>query len=300
VNWRGPVYLSLAAAIWGGMYVVTRQVLVVISVPMLLEIRFVLAGVVLGVLAWARHEGHVAPRDLVRLAGLGLVGFTGSIGLQFIGTYDAGAAMGSLVTASAPALIVGLAAWWLKERVTGTQIAGLAAAVVGLVVLVGIPAAPPGPRTAIGNAALVGAAVTWAVYTVQGRMLTRRYSALSVTAWVSWFGVLFTMPWWVLTPHHYAWVSHPAVWAAIGYVGLVSTAGAFFLWNLGFMYIDASRGALFMFVQPVVGTLLAWTLLGEPLSWSLLAGGVLIAVGLGLSSREPVARPQDLPDGECP
>ena len=39
------------------------------------------------------------------------------------------------------------------------------------------------------------------------------------------------------------------------YLGIVSTAGAFFLWNKGLELLDASIGSLFFF-QPIVGSLL--------------------------------------------
>lgn len=41
------------------------------------------------------------------------------------------------------------------------------------------------------------------------------------------------------------------------YLGIVSTAGAFFLWNKGLELIDASIGSLFFFFQPIVDHYLA-------------------------------------------
>ncbi|MEM5635790.1 EamA family transporter [Bacillus toyonensis] len=36
------------------------------------------------------------------------------------------------------------------------------------------------------------------------------------------------------------------------YLGVISTAGAFFLWNKGLELMDASIGSLFFFFQPIV------------------------------------------------
>ena len=61
-----------------------------------------------------------------------------------------------------------------------------------------------------------------------------------------------------------AWRPFPsAVWWGILYLGVVSTALAFYLWNKGFTLLDASTGSLFFFAQPVVGAVLGWLLLGE-------------------------------------
>ncbi len=50
------------------------------------------------------------------------------------------------------------------------------------------------------------------------------------------------------------------------YLGVISTAGAFFLWNKGLELMDASIGSLFFFFQPIVGSLLGWLLLNETLN----------------------------------
>ena len=47
--------------------------------------------------------------------------------------------------------------------------------------------------------------------------------------------------------------------------------------------MDASIGGLFMFFQPIVGTLLGWLLLDEPVTEYFGIGFVLIAVGVILA-----------------
>ena len=63
-------------------------------------------------------------------------------------------------------------------------------------------------------------------------------------------------------------IEHMNMYVLLGvlYLGIVSTAGAFFLWNKGLELMDASIGSLFFFFQPIVGSLLGWFLLNETLS----------------------------------
>jgi len=78
----------------------------------------------------------------------------------------------------------------------------------------------------------------------------------------------------------------PAVWWGTLYLGVVSTALAFYLWNKGFTLMDAATGSLFFFAQPVVGAVLGWLLLGESLTARFLLGtGVIIAGGV-LATRQ--------------
>ena len=66
------------------------------------------------------------------------------------------------------------------------------------------------------------------------------------------------------------------------YLGIVSTAGAFFLWNKGLELLDASIGSLFFFFQPIVGSLLGWLLLNETLNSNFLLVVFLLYVAFSL------------------
>ena len=72
------------------------------------------------------------------------------------------------------------------------------------------------------------------------------------------------------------------------YLGIVSTAGAFFLWNKGLDLMDASIGSLFFFFQPIVGSLLGWLLLNETLNsnFSLVVFSLYVAFSLLLLKRK--------------
>ena len=63
-------------------------------------------------------------------------------------------------------------------------------------------------------------------------------------------------------------IEHMNLYVVLGvlYLGIVSTAGAFFLWNKGLELMDASIGSLFFFFQPIVGSFLGWLLLNETLN----------------------------------
>jgi drug/metabolite transporter (DMT)-like permease len=73
--------------------------------------------------------------------------------------------------------------------------------------------------------------------------------------------------------------------AGVLYLGVISTAVAFYLWNRGFELLDANTASLCFFAQPVVGAVLGALLLHEPLSLGFFAGGALILLGALVSSR---------------
>src|SRR5436305_1050026 len=121
---RGAIYGLTAAAIWGGMYVVSERVLVVIPAFTLLTIRLVIGILILGMML-GRHM--ILPRrDILRLLAVGIIGFGISLGMQFVGTHDASALNGSVVTSASPAFILFFAWWLLHETLTPTRIVSVA------------------------------------------------------------------------------------------------------------------------------------------------------------------------------
>lgn len=283
----GALYLTLAAAIWGGTYVVSKVVMESIPPMTLVVIRYVIAFIVLwAVLRLAGGGDKVARKDWGKLARYGLVGYTISIGAQFIGTHLSTAHMGSVITSASPAVIALFAAWMLKEKMTWRKLVSLVVATLGVLIVIGADLGGES-GTLAGNLFLVVAALTWGLYTVLGKALTNCYSALTISFWATMFGVLFTLP---LSAGELAWQGFVmptslGVWLGVLFLGIVSTAVAFFLWAKGFAMMEAGTAALFFFVQPVCGSLLGWWLLGEHLSLSFLIGSVLIVASVAFSLR---------------
>jgi len=286
----GAICLSLAAAIWGGVYVVSKVVLDVIPPFTLLEIRFLIALLVLGAFVVARKE-YAEKRDFPLLMLIAFVGITISIGAQFLGTKLSTAHMGALITSASPAFIAVFAVWLLKEKLNLYQIGGIVLATIGVLVVVGLPDQHEGGSTMAGNLILLVAALSWGLYTVLSKKATTRYSSLTVTTYVALFGLIFSFPvmLWELSVTPVNWDLTWQTWAGILYIGIISTAGAFYLWNKGFEMMQAGSGAGFFFLQPIVGAFLGWLLLDEHLSLSFFIGAVLIFAGVALSNMQQKA-----------
>lgn len=281
----GALCLTLAAAIWGGVYVVSKVVLEVIPPFTLLILRFAIALVVLGAFVVARKE-YIAKKDYPLLMGIAFVGVTISIAAQFLGTKLSTAHMGALITSASPAFIAIFAVWLLKERMDWKQLTGILLATAGVLIVIGVPDKSDGQSSFAGNLILLVAAVSWGLYTVLSKKATLLYSSLSVTTYVALFGLIFTSPVmvWELSVTPVSWQFGWDIWAGVLYIGIISTAGAFYLWNKGFEMMQAGSGAGFFFIQPIVGAFLGWLLLHEHLGVGFFAGAVFIFLGVALSN----------------
>ncbi len=277
----------LATSIWGGMYVVSKVVLEVIPPFGLLTLRLVLgAGVLLLVAGW-QHQPPPTRSQIPQLLGVGLVGYGISLGFQFVGTKLSTAANGALVTSATPAFVLLFAAWLLREPITRRKALALLLSTVGVVIVVDPREARLVPELFWGNLALVAAALTWALYSVLVRAVTRQVTVLwaSLLAFVG--GLLLTLPAAIWEGAALGWGTITGgVVAGVLYLGVVSTALAMYLWNYAFARLEAGVAAMTFFAQPVVGAALGAGLLGEHLSGGFFLGGALIAAGVILAARE--------------
>ena len=274
-----------AAAIWGGMYVVSKYVLDHVPPFTLVWLRLAigtaaLAAVVLAVRSGPRPLGG---RDIGLMAVLGAVGMLGSMNAQFLGTRLSTAANGALITSATPAFMV-LFAWpILGERPTHRRVVGLLAATAGVVATIVLDPSFGGLDGAgLGNLLLVVAALTWALYSVMAGRAARRHPALLTTLYATGFGALFTLP---LVDLDFPPPPAP-VWLGVLYLGVVSTAVAFYLWNRSIQLLGAGLPAVLFFAQPIVGGTLGALLLGERLGPGFFVGGGLIVIGVLVTARE--------------
>jgi drug/metabolite transporter (DMT)-like permease len=282
----GALCLSLAASMWGGMYVVSKYVLDYIPPLTLVWLRYIIAFVFLFTILKTvqfKHKQYdsIKKKDWFLIAWIGFIGYFISIALQFIGTNLSDAHTGALITSATPAFIVIFAWFVLKEVLTVRKILAMALATIGVVIVIGLDTNVG--SNFIGSVILVGASITWALLSVYVKLASNRLSSLTITTYAVLFALIFTTPamLWELQSNDVYYQDLLIILGVI-YLGVVSTAGAFFLWNKGMELMDAGIGSLFFFFQPIVGSFLGWALLKEELGVNFFVGGIFIVFGVGV------------------
>ncbi len=289
---RGAIYGLSAASIWGGMYVVSDLVLRVIPPFTLLTLRLAIGAAILGGLLWARGQLAIARRDVLKLVAVGIVGSGLSLGAQFVGTHLASAINGAVVTSASPAFTL-LFAWLiLREPLTPRRIGAVALASVGVLAVLDLSKLDLSSSTFAGNLALTFAAVTWGLYSVLVRLVSKNLPTLAISFYALAGGLLLSVPaaGIELATQPVGEITFNVILGVL-YLGVISSALAIVLWNRAFALVEASVASLFFFAQPLVGVLLATALLGQALTPGLLIGGILIILGVLLS----IVRASDQP-----
>jgi len=202
-------------------------------------------------------RGGPAPTRGEWPAFVGLGGWvTLTVATQFVGTELTNASQGSLLTVLTPVFTVLLGAVVLGERVTTVKAGGMTVAGVGTAVVIAgqYDLGSMAAGNALGVALLLIGSAAWAGYTVWGLRAVRRHGALraatySSLASVPMLGVLAAVELWYLnlSPADLPLTAESV--AAVLYLGLASTAAAWYLWYKG-LRVRARRNGRGLLLQP--------------------------------------------------
>ncbi|MFC5972724.1 DMT family transporter [Halomarina salina] len=277
-----------AAVLWGLTYVVSAWGFETVPPLTLALCRMVLGGaVLLAVVRATKPRRSFSRAEWRSFAVLG-AWVAVSIATQYVGTALTSAGQGSLVTILTPVFTLVLAVVAFDEALSRRGALGMALATTGTVVLVVGRSGLDTGGSLLGSGMLVVAGVTFAVYTVYGKPLVRRYSALEAATYATLTSLplfcVFALGEFLAQPGAFDVPVTPRLVAAVGYLGVFGTAAAWYLWYKGMEYVGAGTVAVFFFAQPAVGVALGALVLGERVGLPLLVGGSVMALGIYLAS----------------
>ena len=245
-------------------------------------LRFLIATVLLW--TWARLRGvsiRVGRADLPLVAAMGVSGIV-LYNLCFLyGVRLAPSSDGAVIVPGlSPVVVAVLVAVRYGIRPPGRAMAGLGLALVGLVVVMG-PAMTGSPARALGDVLFAAGAVCWAVYSVLSRAATVRFHPVAATLAGAAFGALAFAP---LALLERGWepvlAATPRALASVVYLGALGTVVAFVAFSEGIRRIGAPRASAFIVLVPLLGEVLTFWLLGEPVGGFVVGGTALVLAGL--------------------
>ncbi|MFE6359811.1 DMT family transporter [Streptomyces sp. NPDC057806] len=166
-------------------------------------------------------------------------------------------------------------------RLGGRRIAGLLVAWAGVMLLVG-----GGGHFAVGDLWMIGAACCFAGYSALLRRKPAELGGVAFLFTTFLVGAALLLPaQGVSLAVQGGFTPTAGTVLPLVYVGVASSAVAFFAWNRAVALIGAARAGIVYYLQPVCVALLSWVLLGETVGWAqvlctaLILGGVVLGAG---------------------
>lgn len=281
----------LTPALWAVNYVIARKAPGVVGPYSLAFGRWLLAALVLVVLA--RHElwqqRHHVAQVRHQYVVLGFCGMLVCGAWVYLGARTTVAMNIALIYAASPVLIAIGAVLWLGEKFRWQQVAGVLLAMAGVVhvIVKGQWAALAKVQWVPGDLWIVAAMVAWAAYALLQKWWTSPLSATARLAAIAAGGVLVLLPcavWEALEPATPALTSQAVQLMVIA--ALLPGLCAYWLYGWAQKVLGASRVAVTLYLGPLYAAVAAYAVLHEPMGWHHVVGAALILPGVyGVSRR---------------
>ena len=287
---KGVLALIIANIIWGFASPIFKWSLTNITPFTLAFLRFFIAAIIFGVLLRKHLTLPITDRkDLKLLIINALTGITGNITFFFLGLQLTLAMNVPVIASSQPIMVFLFAYFFLKEKFKFNKVIGMIIGTIGILAIVLEPIYYNGlDGNALGNFLIVLATISGVIGMLTGRTIFQKYNPLVLTFWTFVISAISFLP-----PAIVENIQHPTILTSLdirGIVGIIfgsvfSSALAYGLFAYGLSKIRASEASLFIYIDPIAGTILSYFMLHEPITIPFLIGAFFIFTGIFLAER---------------
>jgi drug/metabolite transporter (DMT)-like permease len=172
------------------------------------------------------------------------------------------------------------------EKLRSLTIFGIAAAAIGVVLLIDPRNASFSSETTLGDVLIILNSLSYGIYVVVSKDVITRNGALKSIAWVFIFASLICVPvgLYSLSAVEISTVS-PTVWFLLLYIALAATLLPYLLNAWALARVNPSMVAVYIYLQPLIGFFTAVVFLDERVTWWTLFAATLIFCGVFLVTR---------------
>jgi drug/metabolite transporter (DMT)-like permease len=232
---------------------------------------------------WIKEK--IAPKDFALIAVCGLFGVVINQELFFLGLSITTPINASLIMIMTPILVFVISFFLAHEAATWQKIAGIVAGAFGALIIISGKGFNFSGETVLGDLFILTNAVSYAIYLVIVRPLMKKYHPLTVIKWVFFFGLIpvsifgfnqFSAIEWSTFPTH--------VWLAVAFVIICTTFFAYLLNILALREVHSSVVGAYIYLQPVLATIISISLGKDQLDMRKIVAALLIFAGVFLVS----------------
>lgn len=280
--------LFLMAVFWGGTFIAGRRLAMEAGPFAGAFLRFMVASIFLVIFALRIERRLPLPRK-GQLISLFLMGMSGVFlynvfflkGLKLI---EAGRA--SIIIANNPIFIAIMSALIFRERLNLLKTTGILISVTGALTVItrGQFSAGLAGGFGWGELFIFGCVASWVTYSLLGKSVMSELSPLVAVTYSSVVGAVCLFPAALMEGLWDVGTYSSAAWASVFYLGFFGTVLGFVWYYEGIKRIGPMRAGLFINFVPVSAVFLAFLILHEPLTVSLLIGAMLVSSGVYLTT----------------
>ena len=283
-------YLALIAVqfAFGSFPVVGKVALSVIPPVGLVGFRVGLTAFIFLIVQAFRRRLWLKDRiDYLKLAGISLLAVTFNQLLFTTGLSLTKASNTSLISTMIP--IFALTAGYIlgTEMLRPLKIVGILLACTGVVLLIDPRNASFSSETTLGDLLVVLNSLSYGIYVAISKDILTRNGAFRSIMWIFLFAAVFCVPLGIYSMRTVELESvQPVIWLSVLYTAIIGTLIPYFLNAWALARVNPSTVAAFVYLQPIVGFLMAVFFLGEHVGANFLLAAILVFAGLFLVTRK--------------
>jgi drug/metabolite transporter (DMT)-like permease len=268
------------------------------DVPYVKPFGFIMMRVIAATaLLWLTHlifvRQPVERKDFKRLFLCGICGVTGNQLCFFYGLNLTTPINGALIMLTTPILVLILSMLVFGEKLTGMKGGGIILGLIGATVLIlnNRGDIPDAPNPALGNIFVGINATFYACYLVLVKPMMMKYSSITTLKWVFLFGTICVIPfgWGEMMEVDFQGMPGHIRWS-IAYVLIGVTYLAYLLNGSALTVVKPSVSSAYIYLQPLLATLIAVGVGKDTLTLSMLVAGAFIFVGVYMVSKRTVVK----------
>jgi drug/metabolite transporter (DMT)-like permease len=240
----------------------------------------------------ARQSLPREPRMYGHLFVMGVINIAIPFSLITYAEQAVDSSIAAVINGAVPLFVIVIAALSLKgETITLNRVAGLIVGFLGVAVLVGLDTADLGSANTLGELALIGATISYAVGNVYAKAHVHGLRPMIPALFQVFFGLVVTGTLAFLTEHPLAVVPAPNAIFAVVWLGVLGSGLAYLCYFRILQDWGATRASMVAYLLPVVGIVLGAIVLREPLTINTLFGTLLVIGGIALVNARFGTRP---------
>lgn len=289
---RSSPYTALLAAqvFFGSLPVIGKVVLK--TAPAIGLVGFRVGVTAFGLIVIQAIRGRfwlVNKNDYWRLGVLSLFGITFNQLLFITGLSLTKASNTSLLAVTIPVFALTVGAIIGAERLSSIKIVGIVLAAVGVLLIIDPRNASFSSATTLGDLLIVLNSLSYGIYVAISKSVITRNGVFRSMMWVFIFAAILCVPLgaWSFSRVDMSVIS-PAIWLLMVYIAIGATAAPYLLNAFALARVQASTVAVFVYLQPIIGFLLAVIFLGEQIGTLFIMAALLIFAGVFLVSKKLV------------
>lgn len=250
----------------------------------LLAVRFLFAGAIMIGIARVLRHGSLRRDEWPRVVALGLLNNTLYLGLTFVGLKTVSSGLVTVIVSMNPLLTALVAHPVLGERLSLRKLGGLGLGIGGVIVIMqhrmslGTDSAYGVGLVALGTTALVGGTILFKKTQLQSSLLV-------INGVQTLFGGIALVPFTLCLEPLGSIQFDAQLYVSIAYLVLAVSGASVLIWFWLLKLTTASAASAFHFLNPVIGLVFAYLILGEPLYTLDFIGIVLVATGIMIVTR---------------